>query len=126
MGMNLYPQQGAYYDPRTQVWFTSQRETDLYVAQMTNWHQTYPQEAAQYIYSNTVSTSKKEKNMNLGNIAKRLLDADTKTLIKAGFLDTNLDITDSGRRALWGILFETHKAAFVAEAQAKLDDEAKK
>ncbi len=65
-------------------------------------------------------------NMSLSNIAKRLLDADTKTLRKANFLDTELNLTHEGKNALWAILFDANKAALVAAAQEVIDEAAKK
>ncbi len=64
--------------------------------------------------------------MSLSNIAKRLLDADTKTLRKANFLDSELNLTHEGKSALWAILFDANKAALVAAAQEAIDEAAKK
>jgi len=70
---------------------------------------------------------RKAKNMNrLTPMQKRLLDADTQTLLKAGYLDSELDLTDAGQEVLDGIMFEANKAALVAAAQARLDEESKK
>ncbi len=64
-----------------------------------------------------------KQNMSLSTIAKKLFDADTKTLIKAGFLDQHsLTLTDAGRAQIWAILFEQNKAALVAAAQADIDE----
>ncbi len=61
--------------------------------------------------------------MSLSTIAKKLFDADTKTLIKAGFLDQHLlTLTEVGRAQIWAILFEQNKAALVAAAQADIDE----
>ena len=68
----------------------------------------------------------KSKLMAISNIAKRLLDSDTKTLIKAGFLDKSLDLTSKGYDAIWVILFETHKEALVKEAKAVIKEEESK
>ncbi len=63
-----------------------------------------------------------KQDMSLSTIAKRLLDADTKTLIKAGFLDTELRLTDKGKAELNAILFEANKTALVVAAQAVIDE----
>ncbi len=65
-------------------------------------------------------------NMSLSSIAKRLLDADTKVLIKAGYMHSDLSLTEKGLKSLTSIVFEQNKAAVVAEAQADLDEAAKK
>ena len=61
----------------------------------------------------------------LSKIAERLLDADTKALEKAGFLNKQLELTDDGRQALWGIMFAAHKAALVEDAKAVIEDRKK-
>lgn len=66
------------------------------------------------------------KPMNkLNSMMKRLLDADTQTLVKAGFINGDLELTNDGRNALWAIIFEQNKPALVAEATAKLAEEKK-
>lgn len=62
----------------------------------------------------------------LSSMLKRLLDADSQTLYKAGFINGDLELTDEGEKALMGILFDANKAALVVEAQAVIDDEAAK
>ena len=54
---------------------------------------------------------------------KKLLDSDTQTLVKAGYIDGDLNLTDEGREALHSELFTANKAALVKSAQAKLDEE---
>lgn len=64
------------------------------------------------------------KNMStIGNMMKRLLDADTQTLVKAGYINGDLELTEAGKKALWAISFTANKAALVAEAQEALDAE---
>lgn len=50
-----------------------------------------------------------------------LLDADTQTLLQAGFLNDNLTPSDKGLDASEGILFETNKAALVVKAAAIIE-----
>ncbi len=64
-----------------------------------------------------------KKDMSLNSIAKRLFDGDTKTLIKAGFLDVELNLTREGRDAMWAILFDANKSALVAAATEKIAEE---
>ncbi len=63
---------------------------------------------------------------NLGIMLKKLVDADTQTLLKAEYLNGDLELTDAGERALLAILFSANKAELVALAQAELDEAAKK
>lgn len=71
-----------------------------------------------------VSSSNNQKPMTqkISAIAKKLLDGDTKTLIKAGFIDNNLDLTDKGTAALNAIVFEQNKAALVEAAKAEVEE----
>jgi len=66
---------------------------------------------------NTYSLKRKGKFMKLNAMMKRLLDEDTKALVKAGYLDSNLELTDSGREAMTALVFEQQKAAMVKQAQ---------
>jgi hypothetical protein len=61
----------------------------------------------------------------LNNMMKRLLDADTQTLVKAEYINGDLELTEKGRGALYSVLFADKKADLVALAQGELD-EAKK
>lgn len=56
---------------------------------------------------------------------KKLLDADTQTLVKAGYVNGNLDLTEEGKKALMASLFMANKTELVKLAQEKID-EAKK
>lgn len=55
--------------------------------------------------------------------AKKLFDADTKTLIKAGYLDNCLNVTQEGRDAMWPILMDAHKKDLVAAAKEQFAEE---
>lgn len=61
------------------------------------------------------------KTLNI--MMKKLLDGDTQTLVKAGYVNGDLELTSEGRDALNSIAFDAHKAALVALAQEKLDEE---
>ena len=52
----------------------------------------------------------------LNSMMKRLLDADTKKLIKAGLIDGDLRLTAEGQEALSAILFDQNKAELVKVA----------
>lgn len=65
-----------------------------------------------------------EKSMyNLTNIAKRLLNKDIKTLVKAGFMNSDLSMTEAGRQELTSILFEKYQKELVEAATTKLEEE---
>ncbi len=78
-------------------------------------------------YSDTNYLLPKIKVMQkLSPMQKELLDEDTKTLIKAGYLDNDMDLTEEGGEVLNAIYFKEKKKELVAAAQAKLDSEVKK
>ena len=62
-----------------------------------------------------------KETMRLTTIAKRLLDGDTKKLVKAGLLTRELELTESGRAELWAILFEANKDELVKAADKVLE-----
>lgn len=69
-------------------------------------------------------TSNKTKDMStVGSMMKRLLDKDTQALVKAGYINGDLELTDKGKSALWAILFSANKDALVAEAKEVLEAE---
>lgn len=55
---------------------------------------------------------------------KRLLDADTQTLVKAGLINGDLEMTSLGQQTLMAVLFDANKAALVKEAEQIISDEA--
>ena len=68
--------------------------------------------------------SQPNKTMNkLKPMTKRLLDKDTQTLCKAGYINGDLELTENGRNALNTILFTANKAELVKMAQEELDEE---
>lgn len=50
-------------------------------------------------------------------IAKRLLDQDTKKLLQAGMLNTDLTLTTKGEEHLMSIMLEKNKTDFVKTAE---------
>ena len=68
--------------------------------------------------------SQPNKTMNkLKPMTKRLLDKDTQTLCKAGYINGDLELTENGRNALDTIIFTANKAELVKMAQEELDEE---
>ena len=68
--------------------------------------------------------SKKTTTMGkITQLAKTLLDKDTKTLIKAGFVDKSLEVTEEGQAELNAITFLANKEALVKAAEEKLKEE---
>jgi hypothetical protein len=65
--------------------------------------------------------NKKTTMTQINIMMKKLLDSDTQTLVRAGFLDNELNLTDEGKEAIFVSLFDTQKAALVVAAQAKID-----
>lgn len=59
----------------------------------------------------------------LSVIAKHLVDSDTKTLIKASYVDSCLNLTSRGEDALVAILFEANKKELVTAAKAQIKED---
>lgn len=59
---------------------------------------------------------------SLSKLAKRTLDSDIKTLVKAGYLTNELEFTDEGDEALCALLLEQHKVQLVKMAKEDLKD----
>ena len=70
----------------------------------------------------TISQPNKKMN-KLKPMMKRLLDKDTRTLYKAGYINGDLELTENGRNALDTIIFTANKAELVKMAQEELDEE---
>lgn len=68
--------------------------------------------------------SKDMKSLTI--MAKKLLDPDTKTLIKAGFVTDSLELSDDGDDALKTMLFLKYRDEMVKEAKAKIKESKKK
>ena len=58
-----------------------------------------------------------EKSMGLAKIAKRIFDPDTKKLVKADLLTSELDLTSEGKDELLAILFDDKKAELIKVAE---------
>lgn len=68
---------------------------------------------------NTLRTIK----MRLNSMMKRLLDADTKKLIKGGLINGDLELTEEGRELLTAIMFDEKKDELVRVAEEKIAEE---
>lgn len=70
----------------------------------------------------------KEKTMTLSALARRILDADTRTFIKAGFINGDLKLTDKGMDATHLVIFEKYKKEMLdlANEQIEADEKEKK
>jgi hypothetical protein len=70
-------------------------------------------------------SSKKPKSLmtQISNVAKKLLDADTRKLIKYGYLDSELNVTSKCREAMDAIQFQAHKTELVALADEEAAEE---
>jgi hypothetical protein len=69
-------------------------------------------------YQHYDSQNNKKNNMNqLTSMLKRLLDKNAQKLYKVGFINGDLELTESGKRELWGIIFDTYKKELVEKAE---------
>jgi len=71
-----------------------------------------------------VQTNSNNKMSKVGNMMQRLLDADTQKMVKAGFINGDLELTETGKKVLWAIIFSANKAEFVKEADAAIAEAA--
>jgi len=62
---------------------------------------------------------------SLTNMMKKLLDKDTQVLVKAGYINGDLLLTEKGEEALFAVLFTQNKTDLVTLAQAELDEKEK-
>lgn len=83
------------------------------------------QEVVNY-YSSGLKPIKKPFMKTISNMMKKLLDADTQALVKAGYINGDLELTTEGGQALQMISFIANKAELVKMAQEKIIEEAKK
>jgi hypothetical protein len=67
--------------------------------------------------------NKKTLMTTVTNMMKKFLDADTQLLVKAGFIDSELEITAYGQRALDEIIFDQNKVALVESAKISIAEE---
>lgn len=75
-----------------------------------------------YIINSTTTTIMNK----LSIMMKKLLDKDTQILVKAGFIDGDLDLTEEGILALNSILFIEKKTEFVKMAEEIIAEQEKK
>lgn len=61
-----------------------------------------------------------EKSMGNPKIADRLLDEDTKALIEAGYLDSSLNLTTSGKEVMQYLDFKVRKNRMVKLAKKEI------
>jgi hypothetical protein len=61
----------------------------------------------------------------ISQTAKKLLDADTRALIEAGYLNTDLTITAIGHEAMNSIMLEKNKAELVKMANEAIEEKRK-
>lgn len=59
----------------------------------------------------------------LNAFIKRLVDKETQILIKAGYLNNDLSVTNAGNAELLALFLEANKKAFVESAKAKLEED---
>lgn len=78
------------------------------------------QEPCNWLYLNSRISSTPKKRMKLSAIARRMLDANTRTLVKAGYLDNELELTTEGEEALLAILTTANMEALVKEAKKEI------
>jgi len=60
------------------------------------------------------------------SLMKRLLDKDTQVLIKAGFLNNDLSLTNKGEEEVMALMLMQNKTDLVKVAEEKLAEEAEK
>jgi hypothetical protein len=72
-------------------------------------------------YPEPINQSIIKKTMNF--IKKALLSKDDKNLIKAGYMDDNMNLTNRGREALEFIIFTENKAKLVEMAEAQIAED---
>ncbi len=61
--------------------------------------------------------------MGLKTLAKKLLNSDIKTLVKAKFLNDDLSISERGRAALDAVAVEENMTVLVEMAKERIEDD---
>lgn len=74
-----------------------------------------------------ISTNNPDTTMSqiLNPLAEAMLDKDTKNLIKTGYLNSDLSITDKAKNAMWTMALQERKAELAKLANAELEKEEK-
>jgi hypothetical protein len=62
------------------------------------------------------------KTMKITNLVKKILDKDTQILVKAGFINGDLQLTEEGTQELLGLLFLENKTKLVEIANEKINE----
>ncbi len=95
-----------------------------YVNNYDQWQLRYYQmpvyDAGYCVTGNSTNNNKKTIMQKVSNMMKKILDKDTQALVKAGFINGNLDLTCDGVAALNAIIFSEKKAELVALANEKI------
>ena len=69
-----------------------------------------------------INNNNKTIMSKLNTMMKKLLDKDTKTLIEAGYINGDLELTEAGKKELMVILFLANKKELVDSAKELLED----
>lgn len=72
---------------------------------------------------NNLLKSYKKPMKKISNMMKKLLDSDIQDLVKAGFINGDLELTSEGKQALMELMFDTQRAALVEVAKVKIAEE---
>ncbi len=86
----------------------------------------YCNENLALVEENLITNKSKTNLMKLNTMMKKLLDANTKKLIKAGLIDGNLLLTEQGKEALQAIEVEKNKKELLEMADEIIAEEEKK
>lgn len=81
----------------------------------------------EYVISGLDSYIIKRNNLifmqKIGPLMKRLLDSDSQVLVKAGLVNGNLELTETGKDAILTILFADKKSELVSLAKEIIEEE---
>ena len=83
------------------------------------------EESRGWTNDNDMKLNLRKINMKIGTMMNKLLDKDTQLLVKAGFINGDLELTDAGQNALITILFTDRKAELVELAKEIIEEEEK-
>lgn len=77
------------------------------------------------VYLNSLELVNNQKSImkRVSDMMKKLLDADTQALVKAGYINGDLELTTEGGKALTVILFVANKRALVDAANVTIAEE---
>lgn len=109
-------------------WFLSEKYP-IFVTSEQGLSQTWAYEMLNTAFTTNYTnkpTKIKKLMSSISLIAKKLLDPSFKTLIAAGYMESDLTLTGRGRDVMEALVFEANKEALVVAAQADLDESNKK